>query len=45
MCGYCGCGHAETEAHDHHHNHRIIQIEQDILAENQDFANRNQVKR
>lgn len=38
MCGYCGC--EQIEHHDHH-DHRVIQIEQDILAENQRFADHN----
>ena len=38
MCGYCGCGEAKLHSH---HDHRIIQIEQDILAENQRFADHN----
>lgn len=40
MCGYCGCEQA-THEHDHHHDQRIITIEQDILAENQRFADQN----
>ncbi len=49
MCGYCGC--TETNEHTHHHDHthehthaedaRLIQIEQDILAENKRFAAQN----
>ena len=44
MCGYCGCGQTETKKHEHdhpHHDHRIIQIEQDIFAENQHLADHN----
>lgn len=49
MCGYCGC--ASTDRHEHTHsydNHshedaRLIQIEQDILSENQTFAEQNRL--
>ena len=45
MCGYCGCGHDHEHTHEHEHDHahdsRIIQIEQDILGENQRFADQN----
>lgn len=45
MCGYCGCGQSEgsTPAHHHDHSHddRLVQIEQDILSENQRFADEN----
>lgn len=47
MCGYCGCsqsdghGHEHSHDHAHQHSHRIIEIEQDILAENQRFADQN----
>lgn len=39
MCGYCGCG--ETDNGEHHHDHRLVQIEQDIMAENQRYADQN----
>ena len=44
MCGICGCG---TEDHDHDHamdsahsthHHDVIQVEQDLLAKNNQFA-------
>jgi hydrogenase nickel incorporation protein HypB len=45
MCGYCGCGQTDSKKnnyhHHHHHDERIIQIEQDILAENIRFADQN----
>lgn len=44
MCGYCGCSQVNEDQHDHnhhHHNQRIIQVEQDILAENQRYADQN----
>ncbi|MFN7097402.1 MAG: hydrogenase nickel incorporation protein HypB, partial [Gammaproteobacteria bacterium] len=42
MCGYCGCHHAEMLPEDHHHHdEKVIQIEQDILAENQRYAAEN----
>lgn len=43
MCGYCGCGHEHEhhQEHDHAYESRIIQIEQDILGENQRFADQN----
>ncbi len=41
MCGYCGCGHEHKHEHDHAHDSRIMQIEQDILGENQRFADQN----
>ena len=45
MCGYCGCGHEHVHdqhhEHDHAHDARIIEIEQDILEENQHFADQN----
>lgn len=44
MCGYCGCHHSEIEHHHgshHHHDEKIIQIEQDIFAENQLYATHN----
>ena len=37
MCGYCGC----SENVSHHHDSRIIAVEQQILSENQDYAERN----
>jgi hydrogenase nickel incorporation protein HypB len=42
MCGYCGCGQSDHQ-HEHHHEHdqRLIAIEQDILAANQDYADKN----
>lgn len=39
MCGYCGCSNSEEETH--HHDKRIIDVEQDILAMNQQYANQN----
>ena len=43
MCGYCGCQQSTTHQHDHEHHNtaRLVQIEQDILSENQRFANEN----
>ena len=46
MCGHCGCGttehHHHEHNHDHHHEHdKFIQIEQDIMAENQYYADHN----
>lgn len=44
MCGYCGCGQSDAKtdlAHHHHHDEQIIQIEKNILAENQRFADSN----
>lgn len=41
MCGYCGCGETEKKEEHHHHDSRIIEIEQDILAKNQQFADQN----
>lgn len=41
MCGYCGCEQLKSESHGHHHDHRIIKIEQDILSENQRYADKN----
>lgn len=49
MCGLCGCGtdtheHQHQHQHEHEHEHHdIIQIEQDLLAKNNQFAavNRN----
>jgi hydrogenase nickel incorporation protein HypB len=43
MCGYCGCGHDHEHHHEHDHAHesRILEIEQDILGENQRFADQN----
>lgn len=48
MCGYCGCTTAPATVAEHHHHHHhdhevrgLIQIEQDILAENQRFADLN----
>jgi hydrogenase nickel incorporation protein HypB len=43
MCGHCGCDKSEMESHEHHHQHdeKIIQIEQDIFAENQMYAKQN----
>src|SRR3990167_10234652 len=45
MCGYCGCGHDHKHEHHHEHDHvhesRILEIEQDILGENQRFADQN----
>ncbi len=50
MCGYCGCEstpmhqHEHGHTHDHHHGDpRLIQIEQDILSENQRFAEQNRL--
>lgn len=48
MCGYCGCEstqmHQHEHTHDHHHeDSRLIQIEQDILSENQRFADQNRL--
>ncbi len=43
MCGYCGCGHDHEHSHEHAHASRIIQIEQDILRENQCFADQNRI--
>ena len=36
MCGYCGCSDNMN-----HHDSRIIAVEQQILSENQDYAERN----
>src|SRR5689334_6157612 len=49
MCTTCGCGSDEiTIDHEHHHHHhheapaaRTVSLEQDILAKNQLFAERN----
>ncbi len=51
MCGTCGCGNTEenhslkdnstSKIETHHHNSKIIEIEQDILAENNRHANTN----
>ena len=52
MCGLCGCSeenathhheHETTQADHHHDHHTIIQVEQDLLAKNNQFAaaNRN----
>lgn len=45
MCATCGCGSDEvTIDHDHHHHHdhaHTVSLEQDILAKNQLFAERN----
>ncbi len=52
MCGICGCGqtdsatshqhsHSHQHNHDHHHGERMIQVEQDILAKNNHYANQN----
>lgn len=46
MCGLCGCS-EETEIiqhehqHDSHHDHHIVQVEQDLLAKNNQFASAN----
>lgn len=39
MCGYCGCG--QSDHHHHHHDDNIVKIEQDILADNQRYADAN----
>ncbi|KTC80296.1 hydrogenase nickel incorporation protein HypB [Legionella cherrii] len=50
MCGICGCTeeHNEMEHHEHHHesmhhshDEHLIQVEQNILAKNQQFARAN----
>lgn len=48
MCVTCGCGgdnhheHHSHEQHDHHHQHGdVINLEKEILAENNKFANQN----
>jgi hydrogenase nickel incorporation protein HypB len=46
MCGICGCGDHEETKHSHpavvtHHHHDIVQIEQDLLAKNNRYAEAN----
>nr|HAT8714857.1 hydrogenase nickel incorporation protein HypB [Legionella jordanis] len=45
MCGLCGCGdehvHSEDDHHHDHHSEGLIQIEQDLLFKNQEFARAN----
>lgn len=46
MCGICGCdNHIHEHAHEHTHTHnehdRVIKLEQDILAENNNYAQLN----
>lgn len=49
MCGICGCSDDSTTHHEHQHthdmhhheHHTIIQIEQDLLAKNNQYANEN----
>jgi hydrogenase nickel incorporation protein HypB len=55
MCATCGCGQGEVkiageEHHNHHHSHhhtteqkRIVQIEEDILAKNNQYASQNRL--
>lgn len=40
MCGICGCQHSDQEHHHHHHeeNHQLVLIEQNVLAQNEQFA-------
>jgi hydrogenase nickel incorporation protein HypB len=45
MCATCGCS-GTTTAHEHHHDHghghsRVITLEQDVLAKNDQLASRN----
>lgn len=48
MCGICGCSQTEnTNEHHHHHHHHdddphLVQVQQNILAENQQLALQNQ---
>ena len=47
MCGICGCGQTDSStSHQHshkhgHHGERVIQVEQDILAKNNQYAAQN----
>ncbi|OGV40722.1 MAG: hydrogenase accessory protein HypB [Legionellales bacterium RIFCSPHIGHO2_12_FULL_42_9] len=49
MCGICGCSDDSTTHHEHrmaktmhqHENHNVIQIEQDLLAKNNQYAREN----
>lgn len=42
MCGFCGCSSDDKmHHHEHHHDHDILQIEQNLLAKNDQFAQAN----
>ena len=41
MCGICGCGQTEQNQHNHVDTERFIQVEQDLLSKNNDYAQQN----